>query len=48
MSFNTTTQGLIGQSCYPGFTRTGVEIIEKLYSSNLSAEMNIDLLLGRR
>jgi hypothetical protein len=28
--------------------RTSVEMIEKFYSSNLSAEMNIDLLQGRR
>jgi len=25
-----------------------VEMVEKFYSSNLSAEMNIDLLQGRR
>jgi integrase len=28
--------------------RTSVEMIEKFYSSNLSSEMNIDLLQGRR
>jgi len=28
--------------------RTSVEMIEKFYSSNLSAEMNIDLIQGRR
>ena len=28
--------------------RTSVDMIEKFYSSNLSAEMNIDLLQGRR
>ena len=28
--------------------RTSVEMIEKFYSSNLSAEMNIDLLQGKR
>jgi hypothetical protein len=28
--------------------RTPVDMIEKFYSSNLSAEMNIDLLQGRR
>ena len=28
--------------------RTSVEMVEKFYSSNLSAEMNIDLLQGRR
>ena len=28
--------------------RTSVEMVEKFYSSNLSAEMNIDLLQGNR
>ena len=28
--------------------RTSVEMIEKFYSSNLNAEMNIDLLQGKR
>jgi integrase len=28
--------------------RTSVEMVEKFYSSNLAAEMNIDLLQGRR
>ena len=28
--------------------RTSVEMVEKFYSSNLSAEMNIDLLQGLR
>jgi len=28
--------------------RTSVEMVEKFYSSNLSAEMNIDLLQGKR
>jgi hypothetical protein len=28
--------------------RTSVEMVEKFYSSNLSAEMNIDLLKGLR
>jgi hypothetical protein len=28
--------------------RTGVELMEWFYSSNLTAEMNIDLLQGKR
>jgi hypothetical protein len=28
--------------------RTSVEMVEKFYSSNLSSEMNIDLLQGKR
>jgi len=28
--------------------RTSVEMVEKFYSSNLTAEMNIDLLQGKR
>jgi hypothetical protein len=28
--------------------RTSVEMVEKFYSSNLNAEMNIDLLQGLR
>ena len=28
--------------------RTSVQMIEKFYASNLTAEMNIDLIQGRR
>jgi hypothetical protein len=48
ITFRLLCEGAIDLFTLARNARTSVDIIEKFYSSNLSAEMNIDLLQGRR